>query len=62
MHLNALISYMLILISVLDPQIGKRKPNRWFVPIEKGNFEQELPAEWEGIQSKQNWTSNNKIN
>lgn len=30
-----------------NPSIGKRKGNRWFVPVEKENFEQELPAEWE---------------
>lgn len=30
-----------------NPKIGKRNPSRWFVPIEKDNFEQELPAEWE---------------
>ncbi|EFX81556.1 hypothetical protein DAPPUDRAFT_303452 [Daphnia pulex] len=30
-----------------DPRRGKRNPSRWFEPIEKDNFEQELPAEWE---------------
>jgi hypothetical protein len=32
-----------------DPRRGKRNPSRWFEPIEKNNFEQELPAEWEGM-------------
>jgi len=31
-----------------DPQGGRRKTARWFVPAGKGDFEQELPAEWEG--------------
>jgi NADH:ubiquinone oxidoreductase subunit len=30
-----------------NPQIGKRKPSRWFEPKLKDDFEQELPAEWE---------------
>ncbi|KAJ8667244.1 hypothetical protein QAD02_008906 [Eretmocerus hayati] len=25
----------------------RNKPNRYFVPVEKDNFQQELPAEWE---------------
>ncbi len=36
-------------IFFVDPKRGKRKPSRWFEPIEKSNFEQELPAEWEGM-------------
>jgi hypothetical protein len=35
----------------LDPQGGRRKTARWFVPASKDEFEQELPAEWEGICS-----------
>ncbi|KRT81201.1 hypothetical protein AMK59_5907, partial [Oryctes borbonicus] len=30
-----------------NPSIGKRQASRWFVPPEKDNFQQELPAEWE---------------
>ncbi|XP_071453750.1 NADH dehydrogenase [ubiquinone] 1 alpha subcomplex assembly factor 2 isoform X2 [Hetaerina americana] len=30
-----------------DPRQGKRKPSRWFEPLEKEAFDQELPAEWE---------------
>lgn len=30
-----------------NPQIGKRKPSRWFEPKLKDDFEQEIPAEWE---------------
>lgn len=32
-----------------NPQIGKRKPSRWFEPKSKlqEDFDQELPAEWE---------------
>jgi hypothetical protein len=31
-----------------DPSIGKRKPERWFEPAAKDDFEQPMPAEWEG--------------
>lgn len=31
-----------------NPSIGKRKPQRWFEPIDKENFQQEIPGEWEG--------------
>jgi len=31
-----------------DPQAGKRKPERWFLPLEKNKFDQEIPSEWEG--------------
>jgi NADH:ubiquinone oxidoreductase subunit len=30
-----------------NPQIGKRKPSRWFEPKVKDDFDQEIPAEWE---------------
>ncbi|ODM86922.1 Mimitin, mitochondrial, partial [Orchesella cincta] len=30
-----------------DPSIGKRKDARWFEPVVKDNFMQEMPAEWE---------------
>jgi NADH:ubiquinone oxidoreductase subunit len=30
-----------------NPQIGKRKPSRWFEPKVKEDFDQEMPAEWE---------------
>lgn len=30
-----------------EPSIGKRKASRWFEPVEKEDFEQEMPAEWE---------------
>ncbi|GFG31900.1 hypothetical protein Cfor_02519 [Coptotermes formosanus] len=30
-----------------NPQIGKRKPSRWFEPNVKEDFDQEIPAEWE---------------
>lgn len=30
-----------------DPQGGKRKPERWFLPLEKNKFDQEIPSEWE---------------
>lgn len=30
-----------------NPQIGKRKPSRWFEPKLKDDFDQEIPAEWE---------------
>lgn len=30
-----------------NPQIGKRKPSRWFEPKVKEDFDQEIPAEWE---------------
>ncbi|GJQ68865.1 hypothetical protein Trydic_g6064 [Trypoxylus dichotomus] len=30
-----------------NPSVGKRLASRWFVPPEKDNFQQELPAEWE---------------
>jgi len=30
-----------------DPQAGKRKPERWFLPLEKNKFDQEIPSEWE---------------
>lgn len=30
-----------------NPQLGKRKPSRWFEPVEKDDFQQEMPAEWE---------------
>lgn len=48
------IGYSYLFIHILcnffkDPRRGKRKPSRWFEPIEKNNFEQELPAEWEGM-------------
>jgi len=30
-----------------DPQAGKRKPSRWFKPIDKEEFDQDLPPEWQ---------------
>uniref|UniRef100_A0A7R9H9I3 NADH dehydrogenase [ubiquinone] 1 alpha subcomplex assembly factor 2 n=1 Tax=Timema poppense TaxID=170557 RepID=A0A7R9H9I3_TIMPO len=30
-----------------NPQIGKRRAERWFTPKNPENFEQEIPAEWE---------------
>lgn len=30
-----------------NPSIGKRKASRWFEPIHKDDFDQELSAEWE---------------
>lgn len=30
-----------------NPSVGKRRASRWFEPPEKGDFQQELPAEWE---------------
>lgn len=30
-----------------DPSIGKRRANRWFEPVGKEDFDQEMPAEWE---------------
>jgi NADH:ubiquinone oxidoreductase subunit len=30
-----------------NPQIGKRRPSRWFEPKSKEDFDQEIPAEWE---------------
>jgi NADH:ubiquinone oxidoreductase subunit len=30
-----------------DPQNGRRKAARWFEPVDKENFEQEVTAEWE---------------
>jgi len=30
-----------------DPQAGKRRPERWFQPVQKENYGQELPGEWE---------------
>lgn len=30
-----------------NPSLGKRRSNRWFVPVEKENFQQDMPAEWE---------------
>ncbi|XP_046402294.1 NADH dehydrogenase [ubiquinone] 1 alpha subcomplex assembly factor 2 [Ischnura elegans] len=30
-----------------DPQRGRRKPSRWFEPLDKEEYCQELPAEWE---------------
>lgn len=32
----------------VDPQGGRRKSSRWFEPHNKENFQQEIPAEWEG--------------
>ncbi|KAL0269446.1 UNVERIFIED_CONTAM: hypothetical protein PYX00_007176 [Menopon gallinae] len=31
----------------LGPGSRRQRPPRWFIPKEKGNFEQDLPAEWE---------------
>jgi len=31
-----------------DPRGGKRKPERWFLPLEKNKFDQDIPSEWEG--------------
>ncbi|XP_073822334.1 NADH dehydrogenase [ubiquinone] 1 alpha subcomplex assembly factor 2 [Musca autumnalis] len=30
-----------------DPSVGKRKPSRWFEPVDKEAFDNELTAEWE---------------
>lgn len=30
-----------------NPSVGQRKPSRWFVPVNKDDFEQEKTAEWE---------------
>jgi len=30
-----------------DPSRGKRRASRWFEPVIKENFEQDLPAEWQ---------------
>ena len=30
-----------------NPSEGKRKSSRWFVPTNKEDFDQEMPAEWE---------------
>jgi len=30
-----------------DPRGGKRKPERWFLPLEKNKFDQDIPSEWE---------------
>ena len=35
----------------IDPQGGRRKTARWFTPLEKGQFDQEIPSEWEGDTS-----------
>lgn len=29
-----------------DPQSGKRRAERWFQPVQKDNYGQELPGEW----------------
>ncbi|XP_055381801.1 NADH dehydrogenase [ubiquinone] 1 alpha subcomplex assembly factor 2 [Condylostylus longicornis] len=30
-----------------NPAIGKRKPSRWFEPVDKESFDNEITAEWE---------------
>lgn len=30
-----------------DPAIGKRKPSRYFTPVDADDFEQERTAEWD---------------
>lgn len=30
-----------------NPELGRRRPSRWFEPVEKDDFQQEMPAEWE---------------
>lgn len=30
-----------------NPELGKRKPQRWFEPVDKDDFEQERTAEWD---------------
>lgn len=42
-----------------NPQIGKRKPSRWFEPKLKDDFEQEIPAEWEAwLRGRRNMPPN----